>query len=125
MAILLLGGLRRGYHLERYIRPEHFELLSKLMLAMSLVMTFVYATEFFMAFYHGDSAEAELFRWRATGAYAGSSGWSSVQQRRAARRASGAGCAGASRLLMRSRCWYGRDVVRALPVHRHHARPQL
>ena len=40
------------------------------MLAMSLVMTFVYATEFFMAFYRGDSTEAELFRWRATGAYA-------------------------------------------------------
>ena len=70
MAILLLGGLRRGYHLGRYIKEAHFELLSKLMLAMSLVMTFVYATEFFMAFYRGDSTEAELFRWRATGAYA-------------------------------------------------------
>jgi len=34
------------------------------------VMTFVYATEFFMAFYRGDSTEVGLFRWRATGAYA-------------------------------------------------------
>jgi molybdopterin-containing oxidoreductase family membrane subunit len=70
MAILLLSALRRGYRLGRYIKEAHFDLLAKLMLAMSLVMTFVYATEFFMAFYRGDSTEAELFRWRATGAYA-------------------------------------------------------
>jgi molybdopterin-containing oxidoreductase family membrane subunit len=70
MAILLLSALRRGYRLERYIKEAHFDLLAKLMLAMSLVMTFVYATEFFMAFYRGDNTEIELFRWRATGAYA-------------------------------------------------------
>jgi molybdopterin-containing oxidoreductase family membrane subunit len=70
MAILLLSALRRGFGLGRYIKEAHFDLLAKLMLAMSLVMTFVYATEFFMAFYRGDSTEAELFRWRATGAYA-------------------------------------------------------
>jgi|CZKU01.1.fsa_nt_gi molybdopterin-containing oxidoreductase family membrane subunit len=70
MAILLLGGLRRGYKLEHYIKPEHFDLLAKLMLSMSLVMTFVYATEFFMAFYRGSAAESEVFRWRATGTYA-------------------------------------------------------
>ena len=70
VAILLLSGLRRGYHLQRYITPKHFELLAKLLLAMSLVMTFVYATEFFMAFYRGSAAEVEVFRWRATGTYA-------------------------------------------------------
>jgi Ni/Fe-hydrogenase subunit HybB-like protein len=70
MAILLLAGLRRGYRLERYIRPEHFEMLSKLLLATSLVMTFTYCTEFFMAFFHGNQAEAEVFRWRPTGTYA-------------------------------------------------------
>ena len=70
MAILLLAGLRRGYRLERYIRPEHFEMLSKLLLAASLVMTFTYATEFFMAFFRGSQAEVEVFRWRPTGTYA-------------------------------------------------------
>jgi molybdopterin-containing oxidoreductase family membrane subunit len=70
MAILLLGGVRRGYHLERYIKAEHFDLLAKLLLAMSLVMTFVYATEFYMALFRGSGTEAELFRWRATGGYA-------------------------------------------------------
>ncbi len=70
MAILLLAGLRRGYRLERYIKPDHFDLLAKLLLAMSLVMTFVYATEFYVAFYRGSDVESELFRWRATGSYA-------------------------------------------------------
>jgi molybdopterin-containing oxidoreductase family membrane subunit len=70
MAILLLSGLRRGYALERYIKPEHFDLLAKLLLAMSIVMTFVYATEFSMAFYRGSDAEREVFRWRVSGSYA-------------------------------------------------------
>jgi molybdopterin-containing oxidoreductase family membrane subunit len=70
MAILLLGGLRRAFALERYIQADHFELLAKLLLGMSLVMTFVYATEFFMAFYRGSPTEVELFRWRAFGTYA-------------------------------------------------------
>jgi Ni/Fe-hydrogenase subunit HybB-like protein len=70
MAILLLSGLRRGFALQRYITPAHFDLMAKLLLAMSLVMTFVYATEFFMAFFRGSDAEVEVFRWRATGSYA-------------------------------------------------------
>ncbi len=70
VAILLLSGLRSGYHLERYITPKHFDMLAKILLAMSLVMTFVYGTEFFMAFFRGSEAEMEVFRWRATGTYA-------------------------------------------------------
>jgi Ni/Fe-hydrogenase subunit HybB-like protein len=70
MAVLLLAGLRRGYRLERYIKADHFDLLAKLLLAMSLVMTFVYLTEFFMAFFRGSETEVEVFRWRATGTYA-------------------------------------------------------
>ncbi len=70
MAIILLSALRRGYRLHRYIKAEHFDLMAKLLLGMSLVMTFVYATEFFMAYYRGSQAEVDLFRWRATGTYA-------------------------------------------------------
>jgi len=70
MAVLLLSGLRRGFSLQKYIKPEHFDLLAKLLLGMSLVMTFVYATEFFMAFTRGSETESEVFRWRATGTYA-------------------------------------------------------
>jgi Ni/Fe-hydrogenase subunit HybB-like protein len=70
MAVLLLSGLRRGFGLHRYIKEDHFDLLAKLLLGMSLVMTLVYATEFYMAFFRGSDAESEVFRWRATGAYA-------------------------------------------------------
>jgi Ni/Fe-hydrogenase subunit HybB-like protein len=70
MAILLLSGLRRGFRFERYIKPEHFELMAKLLLGMSLVMTLVYGTEFYMAFFRGSETEVEVFRWRATGTYA-------------------------------------------------------
>jgi molybdopterin-containing oxidoreductase family membrane subunit len=70
MAILLLSGLRRGYKLQAYIKPAHFELLAKLLLTMSLVMTFTYVTEFFMAFFRGSEAEQGVFHWRATGHYA-------------------------------------------------------
>jgi Ni/Fe-hydrogenase subunit HybB-like protein len=70
VAILLLSGLRRAYRLGRYITDAHFDLLAKLLLAASLVMTFVYLTEFAMAFYRGSEAEQEIFRWRATGTYA-------------------------------------------------------
>ncbi len=67
MAIILLSLLRRGYKLHAYIQGKHFDALAKLMLSMSLVMTFVYCTEIFMAFYHGESVEIDLYVWRMTG----------------------------------------------------------
>ena len=70
MAIILLAFMRRGYKLEAYIRLEHFDMLAKLLLAMSLVMSVVYLTEFFLAIFRGSSAERDLFIWRATGRYA-------------------------------------------------------
>ena len=71
MAILLLARAAPGLSAwSATSSAEHFDLLAKLLLAMSLVMTFVYATEFFMAFYRGSETEAEVFRWRATGTYA-------------------------------------------------------
>jgi molybdopterin-containing oxidoreductase family membrane subunit len=70
VAILLLAGLRKGYRLAAYIQAAHFDLLAKLLLAMSLVMTFTYLTEFSMAFYRGSEAEQEVFAWRVSGSYA-------------------------------------------------------
>jgi molybdopterin-containing oxidoreductase family membrane subunit len=70
MAIILLAGMRRGLRLEAYVRKEHFSMLARLMVAMSLVMTLVYATELFMAFFRGSAAEREVFAWRLSGSYA-------------------------------------------------------
>jgi len=61
MAIILLAGIRSGFGLQAHIRREHFSMLGRLLVAMSLVMTLVYATEFFMAFYRGGAAEREVF----------------------------------------------------------------
>lgn len=70
MAIILLAGMRKGFRLQAYIRTEHFSMLARLLVAMSLVMSLVYATEFFMAFYRGSPTERALFAWRAVGPYA-------------------------------------------------------
>ena len=70
MAVILLAFLRKGYKLDTYIRLEHFDLMAKLLLAMSLIMSVVYVTEFFLAVFRGAPAERDLFIWRATGRYA-------------------------------------------------------
>lgn len=71
MVINLLVLLRRYFHLEQYIRVEHFELLGKLLLTTSLILTFVYVTEYALAATRGDAAERSLYLWRATGKYSG------------------------------------------------------
>jgi Ni/Fe-hydrogenase subunit HybB-like protein len=70
MAIVLLALLRRTERLERYIRADHFDVMAKLLLAMSMVMSFVYVTEFASAMLRGSAAERAIFVWRATGRYA-------------------------------------------------------
>jgi Ni/Fe-hydrogenase subunit HybB-like protein len=71
MVITLLALVRRYYHLEQYIHAEHFELLAKLLVTTSLILTFVYLTEFGLATARGDPTERSLYLWRATGWYAG------------------------------------------------------
>ncbi len=70
MAIVLLSALRRGFRLETYVRTEHFSMLAKLLVAMSLLMSLVYATELFMAFFRGTQVERDVFAWRLSGTYA-------------------------------------------------------
>ncbi len=70
MAIILLAFLRKGYNLHAYLREAHFEILAKLLLAMSFVMTSVYLTELFMAHYRGSPTEVSIFTFRMFGHYA-------------------------------------------------------
>lgn len=70
MAIILLAFMRRGFRLKAHIRPEHFDMLAKLLLGMSLAMTLVYATEIFLAYYRGDPVERDLYVWRMVGPFA-------------------------------------------------------
>src|SRR5207247_4327189 len=57
-------------HLERYIPVAHFENLAKLIIPLSLILTYVYATEFFISRYSGSPFERGTLIDRAIGAYA-------------------------------------------------------
>lgn len=49
MVVTILIPLRRFLHLEHYITAAHFENLAKIMLLTSLMVTYAYITEFFVA----------------------------------------------------------------------------
>lgn len=51
---------RRGYHLERYLRPEHFRRLGKLLLVLTLLYTYFTLSEYLTAWYGGLDSEARL-----------------------------------------------------------------
>ena len=71
MVITLLVPLRRIFKLERYIRVHHFENLAKLMLMTSLIVSYAYVVEFFMAWYSGSPFEQGTFYDRMFGQYWG------------------------------------------------------
>jgi Ni/Fe-hydrogenase subunit HybB-like protein len=69
MVITLVIPIRRFSKLETYITAEHFDKLSKLLLLMSLLMTYCYVCEFFIAWYSGDALERTAYYYRAAGPY--------------------------------------------------------
>ena len=70
MMITLLAPLRTLLGLEAYMRPRHFDNLGKLLLVMSLLMSYCYAAEYFTAWYSGSPFEQGTYLARLTGAYA-------------------------------------------------------
>lgn len=70
MVLTLLIPLRRIFQLEAYITPAHFENLGKMIIVTSLILSYAYATEFFIAWYSGNPFEREIFWYRAFGDYA-------------------------------------------------------
>ena len=69
MVITLLVPLRRMLRLESYIRVHHFENLAKLMLMTSLIVSYAYMVEFFIAWYSGSPFEQGTFYDRMFGQY--------------------------------------------------------
>jgi molybdopterin-containing oxidoreductase family membrane subunit len=69
MIVILVILLRRAFRLERYITPDHFDKLGQLLLLMSLIMSYVYAVEFFIGWYSGDPIERASLHYRAFGTY--------------------------------------------------------
>ena len=70
MVLTLLIPLRRIFRLEAYITEWHFENLAKILILTSLIVTYAYVVEFFLAWYSGNPFEQHPFYNRAFGYYA-------------------------------------------------------
>ena len=70
MVITLLLPIRRALKLTEIITMKHLDLLSRLVLLTSLILTFSYTTEFVLALREGHGPELETLLYRATGAFA-------------------------------------------------------
>ena len=70
MVLTLLIPLRKFFGLQDYILPKHLENLAKLVIVTSLIITYAYFTEFFIAWYSGNTFEKTSYWSRAFGPYA-------------------------------------------------------
>jgi molybdopterin-containing oxidoreductase family membrane subunit len=70
MVLTLLIPMRRLYRLEEYVTLDHFESVAKLIIATSLIVSYSYASEGFVAWYRGGEFEQGTWLDRARGAYA-------------------------------------------------------
>ncbi|MDK9699101.1 MAG: polysulfide reductase NrfD [bacterium] len=69
MVMVLLVPLRKAFGLEEMITIKHLEFMNKIMLATGMMVSYAYATEFFMAWYSENQYERFVFWNRLTGHY--------------------------------------------------------
>jgi len=69
MVVTLLIPLRKLLKLEQYITIRHFENLAKLIIVTSLIVSYAYMVEFFVAWYSGSTFEQGTFYDRMFGQY--------------------------------------------------------
>jgi Ni/Fe-hydrogenase subunit HybB-like protein len=69
MVLALLVPLRRALEIEELVTQKHLDLLSRLVLLTSLIVTFSYAMEFVLASWRGPRVELETLLFRAFGDY--------------------------------------------------------
>src|SRR5574341_2346404 len=70
MVITLVVPIRKIFHLEEFITIANFEGMAKMIILTSLIVTYAYVVEFFMAWYSGNPYEWGQFMYRAKGDYA-------------------------------------------------------
>jgi molybdopterin-containing oxidoreductase family membrane subunit len=70
MVLTLLVPLRRALGIEELITQRHLDLLSRLVLLTSLIVTFSYSMEFVLALWRGPKVELETMLFRPLGHYA-------------------------------------------------------
>ena len=69
MVLTVMIPVRRIFGLEAYITDYHFENMSRFLLLTSLIVSYAYACEYFMAWYSQVEAEQTSFWLRAFGPY--------------------------------------------------------
>ena len=69
MVILLAAVVRWGLRMQALITVAHFEVMAKILLAASVIMTLSYASEWFTAWYGGEPAERRLVAFAFAGDY--------------------------------------------------------
>ena len=69
MVLSVMIPVRRIYGLERYITNYHFENMARFLLLTSLIVSYAYGTEYFIAWYSGVEFEKSAFWLRAFGPY--------------------------------------------------------
>ena len=68
--LIMMIVLRRIYHLERYLKPIHFDHLSKLLLVMSLLWFYFTFSEYLTAYFGNEPSELRVFFYKFFGPYA-------------------------------------------------------
>lgn len=70
MVLTLAIPIRHFFKLQDLITPRHLENAAKMLLAMSVIVTYSYAAELFMAYYSGNEFDIYMIRNRMAGPYA-------------------------------------------------------
>ncbi|MGD8330727.1 MAG: polysulfide reductase NrfD [Acidobacteriota bacterium] len=68
--MMVMIVLRRVFHYERYLKPIHFDYLSRLLLIMSLIWFYFTFSEYLTAFFGNEPDEMRVFYYKLTGPYA-------------------------------------------------------
>ena len=69
MVLTLVIPLRSWFRLEKHITMDHLEALAKLIILTSSIVAYSYASEYFVAWYSGDTYERTAYWLRAFGHY--------------------------------------------------------
>ena len=70
LVVVLTAAVRWGYSLQAIITVEHFDVMAKIMLAAAIIMGLSYASEWFAAWYGGETQDRSLVVFMFTGTYA-------------------------------------------------------
>ena len=115
MVLVLIIPMRHYFHLHAYVTDRHLDMMGKLVLVTSLVLTYFYVCETFTAWYSGDHFERASLFWKATESYAWAS--SDVLLQQPAPPSSGSAPHSRDTLYVVS-LWCSSEVVRAVQHHR-------